>query len=126
MQPMRPSSDHPNTWYLVLRASFNTAAMPSTKPLWCVCRKYCKGKRRELHTLNTWRRHLREAAEDEVDSIRLAGRSDAFHAFIGSAGTPSSSSHKRPGDDVFRTVDTPKRPRMSQEPSPVSKSDYKC
>ena len=50
---------------------------------WCVCRRYCKGIRRALHTRNTWRRHLREASsEDEKEAIRLAGRSEEFRAFI--------------------------------------------
>ena len=74
MQPTRPSSDYPNTWYILVLCATSQyrTAMPSTKPLWCVCRKYCKGERHELHTLNTWRRHLREATEDEVKLIQLA------------------------------------------------------
>lgn len=52
---------------------------------WCVCRKHCKGHRKPLNTANTWRRHLREASEDEKDAIRLAGRSDDFRAFLNAA-----------------------------------------
>ena len=49
---------------------------------WCLCRRYCKGIRKPLNTLNTWRRHLREANEDEKEAIRLAGRSEQFRAFV--------------------------------------------
>ena len=52
---------------------------------WCISRKYCKGIRRLLRTPATWRRHYREAGEDEKKNIRLARRSDGFHAFIENA-----------------------------------------
>jgi hypothetical protein len=50
---------------------------------WCVCRRYCKGVRKALHTRKTWQRHLREASsDDEKEAIRLAGRSEQFRAFV--------------------------------------------
>ena len=92
--------------------------------LWCVCRKYCKGKRRLLHSTNTWNHHLREAAEDEIKSIKLTRRSDAFRAFLSSgAGASSSSTQKQSGDEVPSAAGLPKRLR-AQESSPVSTFDY--
>ena len=109
-------------WFYHL--SLNTA-MPPTDQLWCVCRKICKGKRRLLHSKNTWNRHFREAAEDELESIKLAGRTDAFRAFLSSsAGASGSSTHKRSGDEVSSAAGPFKRPRTSQESSLVSTFDY--
>ena len=59
---------------------------PPSREYWCVCRKYCKGHRRQLNTANTWRRHLREADEDEKEAIRLASLSDDFRAFLNATG----------------------------------------
>ncbi|KIK17833.1 hypothetical protein PISMIDRAFT_14801, partial [Pisolithus microcarpus 441] len=64
----------------------------STQALWCVCRKYCKGVRRPINTLRTWKRHLREADDDEKTSITLATRSDAFRAFIVSSARSGDAS----------------------------------
>ena len=57
----------------------------------CKSREYCKGRRLELHTANTWRRHLREAGEDEEDTIRLAGCSEAFWAFLSATSGSNAS-----------------------------------
>jgi len=96
-------------WFYHL--SQNTA-MPPIDQLWCICRKYCKGKRCLLHSTNTWNCHLREAAEDEIESIKLTRRSDVFHAFLSSgAGASSSSTQKRSGDEVPSAAGLPKCPR---------------
>jgi len=98
--------------------------MPPIDQLWCICHKYCKGKRHLLHSTNTWNRHLREAAEDEIELIKLARRSDAFRAFLSSGVGPSSSStKKRSGDEVPSAAGLPKRPR-TQESWLVSTFDY--
>ncbi|KIK25411.1 hypothetical protein PISMIDRAFT_9618 [Pisolithus microcarpus 441] len=91
----------------------------STQELWCICRKYCKGVRTRINTLSTWRRHLREAAADEIESIQLAKRSDDFRAFINAVAGPSCSSDKRPGDEVSNPTGITKRVRTSQESSPT-------
>ncbi|KAI5981650.1 hypothetical protein EDD15DRAFT_2203753 [Pisolithus albus] len=91
--------------YLVQHMSFNPTSPPflctlsvilvmpdPTQALWCVCRKYCKGVRRPINRLRTWKRHLREADDDEKASITLAIRSDAFRAFIASTAQISQDS----------------------------------
>ena len=75
---------------------------------WCVCRKYCKGIRKQVGSQCTWRRHFREANDDEKSAIRLARHTDNFCAFIentasagpsvaenASALTPDSNQPKR-------------------------------
>lgn len=34
---------------------------------WCVCRKYCNGKRTSIRARSTWSRHLRDADDDDDD-----------------------------------------------------------
>ncbi|KAI5991814.1 hypothetical protein EDD15DRAFT_2446362 [Pisolithus albus] len=76
-----------------LCAPYVILVMPDpTQALWCVCRKYCKGVRRPINTLRTWKRHLREADDDEKASITLAVRSDAFRAFIMSSARSGDAS----------------------------------
>lgn len=84
----------------IVRCSVRVMTMPGhlTQEFWCVCQKYCKGHRRQLNTANTWRRHLREAHQDEKDAIRLASRSDAFRAFVNAA----SGSNSRLDDNINR------------------------
>ncbi|KIK23436.1 hypothetical protein PISMIDRAFT_23472 [Pisolithus microcarpus 441] len=98
-----------------------------TEGLWCVCRKYCKGVRRQLNTPHTWRRHLREAADDEIEAIRLARRSDNFRAYISdAAGTSTSSSHKRSSNQDMDGDDSAKRARTSPQPlsTPQAEDDF--
>jgi hypothetical protein len=88
--------------------------MPNPDPsqeFWCVCRKYCKGHRRQLNTANTWRRHVREASEDEKDAIRMAGLSDEFQTFVNAASGSNNSkiranSESRRDDSEHSDVDS--------------------
>jgi len=65
---------------------------------WCICKKYCKGSRKQLKAYSTWWRHYRDADEDEKRSIQLQKRSDAFRAFIQSIAP--SVVQNGPSDDL--------------------------
>lgn len=71
-----------------LCVNVHCTSMSEPMVYWCACRRYCKGVRKALNTLKTWRRHLREvSSEDEKEAIHLAGRSEQFCAFVQGAST---------------------------------------
>ena len=54
----------------------------SKRVYWCVCRKYCKGIRKQVGSQCTWRCHFHEADDNEKSTIQLARCTDNFRAFI--------------------------------------------
>jgi len=85
---------------------------------WCVCRRYCKGVRRPLNTLQTWRRHLREASEDEKEVIRLGRRSEQFRTFIQGTSAATSGSTRSGGQPDLSLPTGSRRPVANDADEP--------
>jgi hypothetical protein len=66
---------------------------------WCVCRKYCNGKRTSIRARSTWYRHLQDADDNEKESIRLAKFSDAFRASVVPVAGPSNLKRQSESND---------------------------
>ncbi|KIK15072.1 hypothetical protein PISMIDRAFT_16793 [Pisolithus microcarpus 441] len=96
---------------------------PDTNHLWCVCHKYCKGIRRQLNTPNTWRQHLHEAAEDEVEAIQLAAWSDLFRKFLHTFTGSSANSSGKQTNGVSSDASIGKRPCTLPHSSPTPGED---
>ncbi|KAI6148359.1 hypothetical protein BKA82DRAFT_4014428 [Pisolithus tinctorius] len=69
-----------------------------------------------IHTLRTWKQHLREADDDEKVSITLATRSDTFRAFIAtSAASTSASNESGTAGHARLTLEAEDRPQLPSQ-----------